>query len=80
MITVQDRPVEVVRGIVLVEERARPFFVGDVPASGPPESYWRHPFFELPAFKPPAIDPHGRTGIAHLNLDAVLDDAIGDLL
>lgn len=74
------RVVEVVKGIKLGEERMRPFFVGDVPASLLPESFWADRLFEFPVFKPPPIDPHGVTGIPHLNLDQVLDDVIGDLL
>ena len=76
----QDRPVEIVQGIVLGEDRVRPFFVGDVPASTPPDGFWSNRFFELPVFKPPPIDPNGATGIPHLNLDQVLDDVIGELL
>lgn len=75
-----ERVVEVVQGIKLGEERVRPFFVGDVPASLPPESFWADRLFELPVFRPPPIDPYGTIGIPHLNLDLVLDDVIGDLL
>lgn len=66
-------------GTPLRADKARPFFGDDVPASGLPDSYWRHPFFELPAFRPPVVAPYGTTGIPHLNLDAVLVDAIGGL-
>ena len=72
--------VEVVHGIQLGEEKVRPFFVGDVPASLPAEGFWAERFLDIPVFKPPPIDPHGTTGIPHLNLDQVLDDVIGDLL
>lgn len=78
--TIQGRPMEVVSGTVLGDDKVRPFFGGDVPASGPPASYWRHAFFELPTFQPPAFDPQGRNGLPNLNLDAVIVDAIGDLL
>ena len=72
--------VEVVKGIVLGEERVKSFFVGDVPASLPPENFWAERFLDIPVFRPPPIDPDGTTGIPHLNLDRVLDDVIGDLL
>lgn len=58
----------------------RPFYIGDVPASIPPESFWSDRYIDIPVFRPPPIDPAGQTGIRHLNLDQVLDDAIGDLL
>jgi predicted YcjX-like family ATPase len=75
-----ETAMEVVHGIVLGEENVRPFFVGDVPASVPPETFWADRFLAIPVFKPPVIDPDGATGIPHLNLDLVLDDVIGDLL
>ena len=75
-----DRTVEVVEGVVLGEERARPFFVGEVPSRVPPASFWSEQFFKLPVFRPPALDPTGLGGIPHLNLNQVLDDVIGDLL
>ena len=77
---VGDRTVEVVEGVVLGEERSRPFFVGEVPSRVPPASFWSEQLFELPVFRPPALDPTGLGGIPHLNLDQVLDDVIGDLL
>ena len=80
VIEMQERPVEIVRGIKLGEDRVRPYFGGDVPASWPPESFWSDRFLELPVFRPPEIDPAGNTGIPHLHLDHVLDAVIGDLL
>jgi len=77
---VGDRAVEVVEGVVLGEERPRPFFVGEVPSRVPPASFWSEQLFELPVFRPPALDHTGLGGIPHLNLDQVLDDVIGDLL
>ena len=76
---VGDRAVEVVE-VVLGEERPPPFFVGEVPSRVPPASFWSEQLFELPVFRPPALDPTGLGGIPHLNLDQVLDDVIGDLL
>ena len=75
-----DRSVEVVLGTILGEDRMRPFTVGDVPASIPHDGFWNGRFFELPIFKPPAIDADGTNGISHLNLDEVLCAVIGDLL
>ncbi len=72
--------VEVVEGVVLGDERVRPFLIGDEPSNVPPKSFWTERYLEIPEFRPPAIDPHRTTGIAHLNLDQVLDDVIGDLL
>ena len=80
MAQIEGRPVEVVKGIKLGEDRVRPYFNGDVPTGTPPDSFWVHPFFELPVFKPPPINPHGVTGIPNLNLDEVLDAVIGELL
>ena len=76
----EERPLEVVHGIKLGEDRVRPYFSGDVPAGWPPESFWSDRFLELPVFRPPEIDPAGSTGIPHLNLDQVLVAVIGDLL
>ena len=77
---IEGRPVEVVHGIKLGEDRMRPYFNGDLPTGWPPESFWSDRFFELPVFRPPEIDPAGSTGIPHRNLDQVLDTVIGDLL
>lgn len=74
------RTVEVVRGIKLGEDKLRSFYVGEVPASTPPPHFWSAPFFELPTFRPPPVDPHGQSGLPHLGLDAIVDDLIGDLL
>ena len=75
-----DRVVEVVEGVVLGDERTRPFFIGEVPSRVPPSTFWSEQLFHLPVFRPPALDPTGLGGIPHLNLDQVLDDVIGDLL
>ncbi len=75
-----DHQVEVVEGVVLGDERVRPFFIGEVPSGLPPESFWSERYLEIPVFRPPPLDPAGLTGIPHLNLDQVLDDVIGDLL
>jgi uncharacterized protein len=77
---VDGRPVEVVRGRVLGEDRDRGFFPGDVPSGWPPESFWSKPFFDLPRFKPPRIDPTGQFGIPHLGLDEVMASLLSDVL
>ncbi len=77
------RDVEVVLGVPLGEDRARPFFVGDVPAGWPPEGFWSGAYFELPVFRPPRIDAGGgplRAGIPHIGLDEILVALLGDLL
>ena len=77
---IDGRPVEVVLGMPLGEERQRAFWPGDVPSGSPPESFWSDRFFELPIFAPPRIDPSGATGIPHLGLDEVLAALLGDAL
>lgn len=74
------RAVEVVKGIVLGEDKVRPFYVGQVPSAVPPPSFWSGQYFTLPVFRPPLIDASGLAGIRHLGLDEVLDAVIGDLL
>lgn len=74
------RTIPVVQGIVLGEDKVRPYFVGEVPSGPPPADFWSEAFFELPVFRPPLVDPSGRTGLPHLGLDRVLADLIGDLV
>ena len=80
VVEVDGRPVEVVRGQLLGEDRDKAFFPGDVPSGRPPESFWASPFFELPCFKPPRIDPSGKFGIPHLGLDDVMVCLLKDVL
>ena len=70
----------VVWGKQLGETATRPYRVGNVPITKPPESFWSGRYFELPAFTPPPIDPNGANGIPHLGLDQILVDLIGDRL
>ncbi len=77
---VDGRPVEVVMGIPLGEERARPFYPGDVPSGRPPLSFWSDRYFELPVFAPPRLDPTGEMGIPHLCMDEVLLSLLRDVL
>ena len=80
MAEIEGRPVEVVRGIKLGQDRVRPYFNGDLPAGLPHDNFWSGRFFELPVFRPPPIDVAGSTGIPHRNLDEVLAAVIGELL
>jgi hypothetical protein len=74
------RDVEVVLGVPVGEDRARPFFVGDVPAGWPPEAFWSGEYFELPVFRPPRIAAARGEGIPHIGLDGILVALLGDLL
>jgi uncharacterized protein len=74
------RPVQVVKGRVIGEDKVRSFYVGEVPVAMPPDDFWTEAFFELPRFRPPLIDAGGRNGLPHLGLDVVLNDLLGDLL
>lgn len=70
----------IVKGIVFGQERVRDYTMGEVPSGPPPADFWSETFFELPVFRPPPIDPSGRTGLPHLGLDSVLAALIGDRL
>lgn len=77
------RDVEVVLGVPAGEDKARAFFVGDVPAGWPPEGFWSGAYFELPVFRPPRIEGGVgplRAGIPHIGLDEILVTLLGDLL
>jgi predicted YcjX-like family ATPase len=70
----------VVWGKKLGEAQPRPYRIGNVPISRPPDSFWSGRYFELPSFTPPPIDPNAANGIPHLGLDTILVDLIGDRL
>jgi predicted YcjX-like family ATPase len=72
----------VVLGVPLGEERRRPFRPGHIPSAPPPpgDPFWSRPFFELPALRPPLIDPDGRDGLPHLGLDTLLAWLLEDAL
>ena len=70
----------VVWGRQLGESQSRPYRVGNVPITRPPEGFWSGRYFELPSFTPPPIDPNGANGIPQLGLDQILADLIGDRL
>jgi predicted YcjX-like family ATPase len=70
----------VVWGIKLGETKSRPYRVGNVPISRPPDSFWSGRYFELPSFTPPPIDQNALNGIPQLGLDEIMVDLIGDRL
>jgi predicted YcjX-like family ATPase len=76
---IEGRPVEVVLGLPLGEERQKSFYPDDVPSGRPPDSFWSDRFFELPIFVPPRIDPSGAAGIPHLGIDEVMIALLRDV-
>ena len=74
------RDVEVVLGVPVGEDRARPYFVGDVPAGWPPDGFWGGEYFALPVFRPPRIAAGNGDGVPHIGLDGILVALLGDLL
>ena len=68
----------VVWGKKLGETQVRPYRVGNIPITRPPDNFWSGRYFELPSFTPPPIDPNAANGIPHLGLDRILVDLIGD--
>jgi predicted YcjX-like family ATPase len=77
---IAGQPVQVMMGVKLGETTIKQFYVGAVPSAIPPESFWAERYLDIPEFRPPPIDASGLMGIPHLDLDAVLDDVIGDTL
>lgn len=78
--TLDGRTVSAVRGILLKEGRRAKVWPGEVPATPPGPAFWAQPAFEMPAFRPPRLDPAGQSGVPHLGLDELLAYLIGDLL
>ncbi|MFC3127048.1 YcjX family protein [Pseudoroseomonas globiformis] len=72
----------VVYGVPMGETRRRPFRPGHIPAMPPPvgDAFWRRPYFELPVFRPPVIDPDGREGMPHIGMDRLLAWLLEDAL
>ncbi|WP_159999013.1 YcjX family protein [Roseomonas sp. 18066] len=72
----------VVFGVPSGETRRRPFRPGPIPDSIPPsgDPFWRRPYFALPEFRPPVLDPEGREGLPHLHMDALLAWLLEDAL
>ena len=77
---VEGRSVAAVRGVLLQGGRPARVYPGEVPDTPPDAAFWRHGYFEMPAFQPPRLDPAGGSGVPHLGLDALLAWLIGDLL
>jgi len=78
--TLDNRPVAAVRGVLLENGRGAAIYPGEVPVKRPSPDFWQAGFFEMPAFRPPRLDPAGTSGLPHLGLDALLAWLIGDLL
>lgn len=79
-VTHDGRTLAAVAGVPEGATAAQPFYAGDFPGGQPTAAYWRHPYFALPAFRPPRIEADGTLGIPHLGLDEVLLALIGDRL
>ena len=76
----EGRPSPAVRGILLESGRWATVDPGLVPARRPPESFWKAPYFQMPVFRPPGLDPDGQGGVPHLGLDVLLSALLGDAL
>jgi predicted YcjX-like family ATPase len=72
----------VVYGVPMGEQRRRPFRPGHIPSVPPPpgDAFWRRPYFELPVFRPPVIDPDGREGMPQIGMDRLLAWLLEDAL
>ncbi|KAA5614167.1 YcjX family protein [Rhodovastum atsumiense] len=73
-------PVSAVRGRVAGAARAGRSYPGVVPDRPPGPGFWEHPFLALPDFEPMRLPLAGRGGVPHLNLDALLNFLLDDLL
>lgn len=51
-----------------------------MPSGAVPENFWTQPFFEMPELQPPVFEGGDTFPIAHVNLDGLLADLIGDVL
>lgn len=76
------RPTPVVRGVPLTGYRQVKFFPGTIPIRPPAadDRFWGRPFFAMPRFQPPRLDPDAATGIGHIGLDEALDFLLADRL
>ena len=77
---IDGQRVDVVVGRPVGSGKQAKFFGGAVPVSPPRPDAWGKPFFDIPEFEPPLIDPAPVDGIPHINLDLALDYLIGDRL
>ena len=77
--TLDGRPVSAVRGRVegvgIVGS-----YPGEVPDGPPDASFWAHPFLEIPNLQPMRLPLGGRGGVPHINLDALIDLLLEDIL
>ncbi|MFC7734365.1 YcjX family protein [Roseomonas sp. GCM10028921] len=76
----EGRVAPAVRGVLLEGGRWATVDPGLVPARRPPESFWNAAYFEMPVFRPPALEAGGRAGVPHLGLDGLLSTLLGDAL
>jgi predicted YcjX-like family ATPase len=77
---IEGQRLQVVVGRPVGATKQAKFFVGNVPIRPPRPDAWGSPFLNVPVFEPPAIDPAPIEGIAHINLDLVLEFLLGDRL
>lgn len=77
--TLEGRPVSAVRGRVLGQGVMTRSYPGEVPDRPPDDAFWQHPFLALPVFEPPVLPDAGRSGVPHLELDALLAFLLEDL-
>ena len=75
--TLGGRAVSAVEGVKPGVGRVRSY-PGEVPDGTPPDSFWSQPFFDLPNFLPPRLQPGA--GVPELGLDALLAFLLEDLL
>ena len=55
-------------------------YPGEVPDGPPDAAFWAGEFFELPDLEPTRLPGAGRTGVPHIELDALLTFLLDDLL
>jgi predicted YcjX-like family ATPase len=76
--TLDGRPVSAVRGRVEGMGMVGSY-PGEVPDRPPEGDFWQHPFLAIPDFQPMRLPLGGRGGVAHINLDKLLDFLLEDL-
>ena len=55
-------------------------YPGEVPDGPPDAAFWAGEFFDLPDLEPTRLPGAGRTGVPHIELDALLTFLLDDLL
>jgi len=78
--TLEGRPVSAVRGRVLGQHVLTRSYPGEVPDRAPDAEFWVHPFLALPEFEPMRLPDNGRLGVPNINMDAVLNFLLEDVL